>query len=152
MAGHGGVAWPQPASPVCARAERIEFVLNGCHGRGVRPGRARARMLRPAGVSFVLFAVALATASCAGAGAKPARAPGPITALTRPPPSAISVLTGPPGTVSVGVARELFAAAPVVVVASAAHPAGLRSAVVQAGRAHAPLLVMQSQPGAGGAA
>jgi hypothetical protein len=101
-----------------------------------------------AGVSLVLFAVALATASCVGAAAKPARAPDPVAALTRPPPSAISVLAGQPGAVSVGVARDLFAAAPVVVVASASQPAGLGPASIEAGRAHAPLLVVQSQPGA----
>ena len=111
-------------------------------------------MLQPAGVSLVLFAVALATASCAGAAAKPARAPDPMAAQTRPPPSATSVLAGQPGAVSAGVTRELFAAAPVVVVASAGHRAGLGPAIIEAGRAHAPLLLMQSQPGAaaGGAA
>jgi hypothetical protein len=98
----------------------------------------------------VLFAVALATSSCAGAAAKPARAPDPVAAQTRPPPAATSVLAGPPGAVTVAVTRDLFAAAAVVVVASASHPAGLGAAVVEAGRAHAPLLVMQSQPGAAG--
>lgn len=121
-------------------------MLNECHGRGVRPGRAR--VLGSAGVSLVLFAVALATASCAGAAAKPARAPDPVAAQTRPPPSATSVLAGPVGAVTVGVTRDLFAAAPVVVVASAGHPAGLGPAIIQAGRAHAPLLVMPSQPSA----
>jgi len=128
-------------------------VLNGCHGWGVRPGRARAQVPGSAGVSLMLFAVALATASCAGAAAKPPRAPDPVAAQTRPPPSATSVLAGPPGTVSVGVARDLFAAAPVVVVASAGQPAGLGPAVIQAGRAHAPLLLMPSQlPAAAGSA
>ncbi len=77
-----------------------------------------------------------------------------MAAQTRPPPSATSVLAGPPGAVSVGVTRELFAAAPVVVVASAGHRAGLGPAIIEAGRAHAPLLLMQSLPGAaaGGAA
>ena len=111
-------------------------------------------MLRPTGVSLVLFAVALATVSCAGAAAKPARAPDPMAAQTRAPLSATSVLAGPPGAVSVGVTRELFAAAPVVVVASAGYRAGLGPAIIEAGRAHAPLLLVQSQPGAaaGGAA
>jgi hypothetical protein len=111
-------------------------------------------MFRPAGVPLVLFTVALATSSCAGAVAKPARAPDPMAAQTRPPSLATSVLAGSPGAVSVGVARALFAAAPVVVVASASNPAGLGPAIVAAGRAHAPLLLMQSKPGtaAGGAA
>jgi hypothetical protein len=111
-------------------------------------------MLRPAGVSLVLFAVALATVSCAGTAAKPARAPDPVAAQTRAPPSATSVLAGPPGAVSVGVTRDLFAAAPVVVVASAGYRAGLGPAIIEAGRAHAPLLLVQSQQGAaaGGAA
>src|SRR5215472_7365987 len=154
MAGHDGVTCPPPVSPVRACAEWIEFVPNGCHGRGVWPGRACVRIPRPAGVPVVLFAVALATASCAGVAAKPVRAPDPVAAQTQPPPLATSLLAGAPGAVSVGVARDLFAAAPVVVVASADSPAGLGRAVVEAGRAHAPLLLMQSQPGTatGGAA
>jgi hypothetical protein len=103
-------------------------------------------------VTLVLSALALATASCAGTAAKPARAPDPLAAQTRPPLSATSVLAGPPGAVTVGVTRDLFAAAPVVVVASASPSARLGAAIIQASRAHAPLLLIPAQTAAGGAA
>jgi len=127
-------------------------VLSSCYGRVIR--RPRARMPRPAGVPLLLSAVALVTASCAGTAAQPVRAPDPAAAQTRRPPSATAVLAGSPPSVTVGVARDLFAAAPVVVVASASDPAGLGPAIIQAGRAHAPLLLIDpaAGPATGGAA
>ena len=59
------------------------------------------------------------------------------------------MLTGTPGVVAAAAARTLFASAPVVVVAGASSAAGLASAVRQAGRAHAPLLLASSPAGAG---
>ncbi len=65
-----------------------------------------------------------------------------------------SVLAGTPQAVTASVAQALFASAPVVVAASASHPADLASAVSRAGRAHAPLLLTSAPAGtaAGGAA
>jgi hypothetical protein len=47
-----------------------------------------------------------------------------------------------------GVAEDLFAFAPIVVAASASHPADLVSATSRASRAHAPLLLTSAQAGA----
>ena len=52
-----------------------------------------------------------------------------------------------PGALAIGVAEQLFAGAPVVVVANAGDPAGLPVAATRAERAHAPLLL--TSPGAG---
>jgi hypothetical protein len=64
-----------------------------------------------------------------------------VTAHTRVPAPATSVLAGAPDAVAGGVASRLFASAPVVVVASPGGPAGLAAAARSALRAHAPLLL-----------
>jgi hypothetical protein len=64
-----------------------------------------------------------------------------VTAHTRVPAPATSVLAGAPDMVAGGVASRLFASAPVVVVASPGGPAGLAAAARSALRAHAPLLL-----------
>ena len=69
------------------------------------------------------------------------------------PARVTSVLAGAPDAVTASVAQDLFAVAPVVMVASASDPAGLAAAVGPAGRAHAPLLLIPSQAAqTGGAA
>jgi hypothetical protein len=104
-------------------------------------------MLGRTGTALVLSVAALGTAWLVGAGASPPRAHDPLLARTRLPAPATSVLAGPPEAVTAGVAQDLFAAAPVVVVASASRPADLAPAVSQASRAHAPLLLAPSQAG-----
>jgi hypothetical protein len=92
---------------------------------------------------LALAVVAAGATSCTGAaGHLPgAGAGGPLTARTHPPALAASVVRGAADILAVGVARALFASAPVVVVASADRPAGLTDAVRQAEQAHAPLLL-----------
>jgi hypothetical protein len=98
-------------------------------------------------IAAVLTACAMAvgTASCTSKSDPPQ---GPLAARTRPLASAAAVVSGPPGVIAAGVARKLFASAPVVVVASANRPAALASAAVRAERQHAPLLLTAA--GAGG--
>ena len=90
----------------------------------------------------MLVATAGGAASCTGAAAghgPPAHVR--VTARTRVPAPATSVLAGAPDVIAGGVASRLFASAPVVVVASPAGPAGLAAAARSALRAHAPLLL-----------
>jgi len=98
-------------------------------------------MSRAAGAVLVVVAAAGA-ASCTGTAARhgpPAHVR--VTAHTRVPAPATSVLAGAPDAVAGGVASRLFASAPVVVVASPGRPAGLAAAARSALRAHAPLLL-----------
>jgi hypothetical protein len=127
--------------------------------RALDPRRDRAGTLRLAGATLVvllagailvvLSAVAFGTMSHAAG--KPQLASGQLVARTRSPASATSVLTGTPDAVAAGVARELFAAAPVVVVAEANRPADEATAATLAEREHAPLL-LAAGPGGGGPA
>jgi len=90
----------------------------------------------------MLVAAAGGAASCTGAAAghgPPAHVR--VTARTRVPAPATSVLAGAPDAVAGAVASRLFASAPVVVVASPAGPAGPAAAARSALRAHAPLLL-----------
>jgi hypothetical protein len=99
-------------------------------------------------MALVLSVVSLGAAWSVGAGTPPP--PGQRdTFLVRAhlPVPATSVLAGLPETVTADVAQELFASAPVVVVASASDPAGLASAVQGSSAAHAPLLLTSSQAG-----
>jgi hypothetical protein len=113
-------------------------------------------MLGRAGTALVISVAAVGTAWFVIAGAPhrsprppdppPARAD-PLAARTHPPASVTSVLAGTPQAVTAGMAQELFAVAPVVIAASVSHPGGLASAVSQAARAHAPLLLAPAQAG-----
>ncbi len=111
-----------------------------------RPGRVQARGLRWSWAMLALSAVGLAATSCAAAAHAARKDPVVLVARTRPPASASSVLAGSPAVLAVGVAEQLFAAAPVVVVANASDPADLPAAAARAERAHAPLLL--TSPGA----
>ena len=109
-------------------------------------------MLRTAAVVLVVLASATVAASCAGA-----RPPDPpsqppqvlLAARTRLPVPQTSVLAGPADMVAGNLAQQLFASAPVVIVARPDRPAEL-TAARWALRAHAPLLLASAQ--AGGAA
>jgi hypothetical protein len=104
-----------------------------------RPGRARRpRWPRAA---LVLSAVGLAAASCASAAHAARQDPAYLAVRIRPPAPATSVLAGSPAALAAGVAEQLFAAAPVVVVVNARAPADLPIAATRAERTHAPLLL-----------
>ena len=122
--------------------EWAALVLRGCRVLRVRVGMGRAGISRAAGAVLVVVTAAGGAASCTGAAAghgPPAHVR--VTAHTRVPAPATSVLAGAPDVVAGGVASRLFASAPVVVVASPGSPAGLAAATRSALRAHAPLLL-----------
>jgi hypothetical protein len=118
-----------------------------------RPARARAPKPRLAGAVLALSAAALAATACTATTQNARRDPAYLRARTRPPASASSVLAGPASVLAAGVAEQLFAAAPVVVVANAGDPADLPAAAARAERAHAPLLLaspaVSAHPGSG---
>jgi len=128
-------------------------VLHGRSALSRRPGWARAPRPRLAGAVLALCAVASAATACTATVPAAQHDPAYLVARTRPPASASSVLTGPASALAVGVAEQLFAAAPVVVVANASDPAGLPAAATRAERAHAPLLLaspaVSAHPGSG---
>jgi hypothetical protein len=101
-------------------------------------------MLLAGALLVAISAVALGKRSHPSAG-RSTRAEAGLTALTRAPGPAASVLTGAPEAVAAGAARALFASAPVVVVAGG-DLAAARSAAVLAERAHAPLLLTSAGP------
>ena len=106
-------------------------------------------MLRTAAVVLVVLASATAAASCAGA-PPPSRPPQVLLAArTRLPVPETSVLAGAADMVAGNLAQQLFASAPVVIVARPDRPAEL-TAARWALRTHAPLLLASAQ--AGGAA
>ncbi len=108
----------------------------------------RARLLRTAAVIAVLLCIATGTLALSlGKGAPPRRPTALLAARTHPPAAAAAVLDGPADAVAAHAAADLFAAAPVVVVANPGDPAGLRAAARQAQRHHAPLLLTAAAPG-----
>jgi len=109
-------------------------------------------MLRTAAVVLVVLASATVAASCAGAPPPDPPSQPPqvlLAARTRLPVPQTSVLAGPADMVAGNLAQQLFASAPVVIVARPDRPAEL-TAARWALRAHAPLLLASAQ--AGGAA
>ena len=109
-------------------------------------------MLRTAAV--VLVVLASATVAASSAGARPPDPPSQppqvlLAARTRLPVPQTSVLAGPADMVAGNLAQQLFASAPVVIVARPDRPAEL-TAARWALRTHAPLLLASAQ--AGGAA
>ena len=108
-------------------------------------------MLGRTGTALVISVAALGTAwsVSAGAPAQPSRARGSLVARTHPPVPVTSVLAGTPQAIAAGVALDLFAFAPIVVTTSASQSADLASAIGQASRAHAPLLLTSAQAGTG---
>ena len=106
-------------------------------------------MLRTAAVVLVVLASATAAASCAGA-PPPSQPPQVLLAArTRLPVPETSVLAGAADMVAGNLAQQLFASAPVVIVARPDRPAEL-TAARWALRTHAPLLLASAR--AGGAA
>jgi len=99
-----------------------------------------------AAVLVVLASVAAAT-SCGGAPRPDQHAQVRLAAQTRPPASQTSVLAGQADVVAGSLVQELFASAPVVIIASPDRPAELAAATRWALRAHAPLLLASAGPG-----
>jgi hypothetical protein len=107
------------------------------------------------GMALVLSVVSLGAAWYVNAGTPPPQGKrDPLLVRAHLPAQAMSVLAGTPEAVSADAAQDLFASAPVVVIASANDPAGLASAVKCSGAAHAPLLLTPAGAGtkAGGTA
>ena len=112
----------------------------GFRALDLRPDRVRTFRLAVV-MLVVLSALAFGTMSYVAAVARPQSSGVRPAAQTRSPTAAVSVLAGAPEVVAAGVARELFAAAPVVVVADPDHPADWRAAAALARRSAAPLLL-----------
>src|SRR5215472_2069204 len=123
-------------------------------------GAARTPRAEPAarqgprpGAVLALSAVACTATACTATAPAAHHDPTYLVASTRPPASASTVLAGPADVLADDVAEQLFAAAPVVVVASASDPASLQGAADRAERAHAPLLLaspaVSAHPGSG---
>ena len=120
----------------------------GFRALDLRPDRVRVFRLA-AVMLVVLSALAFGTMSYVAAVARPRSAGARPAAQTRSPAAAASVLAGTPDMVTAAVARDLFAAAPVVVVADPDHPADWRTAAALAGRVAAPLLLTPGRAGPG---
>jgi hypothetical protein len=122
------------------------------HVLGLQAGSNRTSTLRAArGVLVLLAIVCVATTSCAGVAHHDA--PAAVMSRTRLPAAATSVLTGAQDVIAEDVAQNLFAAAPVVVIASPGSPDD-RAAARQALQIHAPLLLTSAgaaRPASGGA-
>ena len=104
-------------------------------------------MLRAAAAVLVALASVTAAMSCAGA-ARPVRHSSVRLAVrTQLPAPETLVLAGGADVVAGGLAHELFASAPAVIVASPDRPAELAAAARSALRAHAPLLLASAQAG-----
>ena len=110
-------------------------------------GQWAARALRAAAAVLVALASAAAATSCAGPPRPNQHAQVRLAAQTHPPASQTSVLAGAADVVAGSLAQELFASAPVVIVASPGRPAELAAATRWAMRAHAPLLLASARPG-----
>jgi hypothetical protein len=95
-----------------------------------------------------MCALALGMAACDPASAQRPGAASSVMIRFRAPVAATSVLSGPPASVAAQTARDLFAAAPVVIVANGGSRLAMAAAVRDAGRLHAPLL-LASKSGTG---
>ena len=99
-------------------------------------------------LAVALSVIVLGTTSCMSSAPAPRKRDPPLSARTRLPSAATSVLAGAPDAVTAEVARSLFTSSPVVVVAGAVDASGLGAAVSRADRAHAPLLLTSPRAGA----
>jgi hypothetical protein len=128
-------------------------VLPRCGVRGSQTGGGRSRRLLAGRAALALLAaVCIGATSCSSVAKKDPPAPVPLASRTRLPAAATSVLTGTPDVVAEGVAQDLFASAPVIVIASPGKSAEA-TAARQALQVHAPLLLTSAgpgQPGSGG--
>jgi hypothetical protein len=131
------------------------LVLPRCGVRRSLTGGGYSRRLPAGRAALTLLAIiCLGATSCSSAAKKdqPAPAAAPLASHTRLPAAATSVLTGTPEVIAESVAQDLFASAPVIVIASPSKSAEA-TAARQALQVHAPLLLTAAgpgQPGSGG--
>jgi hypothetical protein len=119
---------------------RIRTIGNG--RTAFQPGTpvAGRRISRSLGWALAAAALAAGATACGPAHALPPSVS--LAAVTRPPETATSVLTGPPDVVAASAASRLFTSSPLVVVANSDREADLARAAGRAERAHAPLLLL----------
>jgi hypothetical protein len=123
----------------------------GCRHLIPLPGVAGGRRSLRAGFALLaLSAVAVSASGCSLVLHHRSQPAGPFLVSTRLPIVATSVVTGPAGTVSAVIARKLFGSAPVVIVTSAASRPALATAVKDARRVHAPILLAAHERGSAG--
>jgi hypothetical protein len=125
------------------------LVLPRCGVRRSLTGRGHSRRLLAGRAALALLAViCLGATSCSSVAKKdpPAPAPAPLASHTRLPAAATSVLTGTPEVIAESVAQDLFASAPVIVIASP-NKSAEATAARQALQVHAPLLLTAAGPG-----
>jgi len=111
-----------------------------------RADNGRAAVLSAGTALVMMSAVGVGAAACSGTATYARRPATPLSARTRQPGSAVSVLTGTPDAIAAGVAQDLFASAPVVVLAAPGRAADLAAAAADAVREHAPLLLTSAEP------
>jgi|HubBroStandDraft_1064217.scaffolds.fasta_scaffold57043_2 hypothetical protein len=110
-------------------------------------GRGHSGRLLAGRAALALLAViCLGATSCSSVAKKDPPAPAPLASHTRLPAAATSVLTGTPEVIAESVAQDLFASAPVIVIASPSKSAEA-TAARQALQVHAPLLLTAAGPG-----
>jgi hypothetical protein len=109
-----------------------------------RPARTVWTAAIVGGCAALLFTATALTSCGSRAGQGPHS--GPLTEVTKSPPTT-SVLAGPPAVVAAAAAARLFASAPVVVLADADRTADVTVAAARARRAHAPLLLVSAAGG-----
>jgi hypothetical protein len=125
------------------------------HGtEAIEPGRwSQARLPRRLLVLILaVAAVALGGVYYVASAARTPQSGTATAAQVRLPGANALVLTGPADAVAVAVAHQLFASAPVVVLAAAGQPASVAAAARDARRWSAPLLLTSAVPRATGAA
>jgi hypothetical protein len=122
-------------------------VLRRCHPLRWLAGQRRPGMLRAAAAVAVVLASVTAATSCTGAGRPGQQSHVRLAARTRLPASQTSVLAGAADVVAGSLAQELFASAPVVIVANPDRPAELAAAARSSLRAQAPLLLASARAG-----
>src|SRR5271170_427808 len=122
-------------------------VLPRCGMRRSLTGRGHSRRLLAGRAALALLAIiCLGAASCSSVAKKDPPAPAPLASHTHLPAAATSVLTGTPDVIAESVAQDLFASAPVIVIASPSKSAEA-TAARQALHVHAPLLLTAAGPG-----
>ena len=123
------------------------LVLPRCGVRRSLTGRGHSRRLLAGRAALALLAIiCLGATSCSSVAKKDPPAPAPLASHTRLPAAATSVLTGTPDVIAESVAQDLFASAPVIVIASPSKSAEA-TAARQALQVHAPLLLTAAGPG-----
>ncbi|MBO0833656.1 MAG: hypothetical protein J2P29_16970, partial [Actinobacteria bacterium] len=107
-----------------------------------QPGRTQgARVVLVTAVALAVAVAGITVATAATGWARFLPGAGGNAAITRHPAATVGELPSSPTAAAARLASQLFTRAPVVIVASSATPAGLATAVAQATRAHAPLLL-----------